>query len=102
MEGMTMQMVIEIVSQFGLPGCVLLLWWMGEKSHQRTLSAYREDTQEMRRMYESNVRLVEKYEALSTDLREVVMVNTQTFSELTDAIKHNQFCPIVRKEGGTY
>jgi hypothetical protein len=29
-----------------------------------------------------------------------VMINTETFSKLTEAIKHNQFCPIVRKEGG--
>jgi hypothetical protein len=52
-------------------------------------------------MYESNVRLVEKYEKIATDLNTVVMVNTETFSKLTEAIEHNQFCPIVREKGGT-
>jgi len=64
------------------------------------LARYKEDMAEMRRMYESNVKLVEETQMLAKDLKDVVMVNTQTFSQLTDAIKHNQFCPIVRKEGG--
>lgn len=53
------------------------------------------------KMYESNVRLVEKYESIAMDLKDVVMVNTNTFATLTESIKHNQFCPIVRKDGGT-
>lgn len=51
-------------------------------------------------MYKSNASLCKDYEKLATDLKDVVMINTQTFSELAEAIKHNQFCPIVRKEGG--
>ncbi len=51
-------------------------------------------------MYESNVKLVEQYEKVSKDLKDVVMVNTSTFSKLTEAIKGNQFCPIVREKGG--
>lgn len=57
--------------------------------------------EEVVRMYESNVKLVEQYENTSRDMKDVVMVNTQTFSTLTDAIRHNQFCPIVRRDGGT-
>ena len=52
-------------------------------------------------MYEQNVQLVENYESVASDLKDVVMVNTQTFSTLTKAIETNQFCPIVREKGGT-
>lgn len=47
-------------------------------------------------MYESNVRLVEKYEAVAKDLRDVVIMNTQGWQKATDAIDKNQFCPVVR------
>lgn len=65
------------------------------------LNQYKADMSEMRRMYENNVILVKEYQRLAGDLREVVMINTQTFSTLTEAISHNQFCPIVREKGGT-
>lgn len=63
-------------------------------------AGYRKRFEAVVDMYESNVRLVEKYEKIASDLKDVVMVNTSTFATLTEAIKHNQFCPIVRKEGG--
>lgn len=62
---------------------------------------YRRRFEDVVRMYESNIRLVDKYEKIATDLKDVVMINTSTFSKLTDAIEHNQFCPIVREKGGT-
>jgi len=63
--------------------------------------ASRKRFEEMARMYESNVKLVKAYEDLAKDLKDVVILNTQTFSELTSAIRDNQFCPMVRREGGT-
>nr|BDD47312.1 hypothetical protein 15 [bacterium] len=53
------------------------------------------------KMYESNVKLVDGYETLAGDLKDVIVMNAETFSALTEAIKHNQFCPIVREKGGT-
>jgi len=50
------------------------------------------------KMYESNVRLVEGYESISVDLREVVIMNTQAMTRACDAINQNQFCPMVRIE----
>lgn len=52
-------------------------------------------------MYESNVKLVEQYEKVASDLKDVVMMNTNALSTLSGAIEHNQFCPIVRDKGGT-
>lgn len=52
-------------------------------------------------MYEKNVELVHDYHDLAKNLRDVVMINTQTFTTLSEAIKSNQFCPVVREKGGT-
>ena len=49
-------------------------------------------------MYESNVRLVEKYENLAGDLKEVIIMNTQAITRLDDGMRGNQFCPMVRLE----
>lgn len=49
-------------------------------------------------MYEANVRLVEKYEAVAKDLRDVVIMNTQAWQKAADGIEKNQFCPAVRGE----
>ena len=38
------------------------------------------------RMYENNVDLVKKYEDVASDLREVVIMNTQTITRLVDRI----------------
>lgn len=50
------------------------------------------------RMYENNVKLVEDYEALSKDLKEIIIMNTQAVTKLNDGIEQNQFCPMVRLE----
>jgi len=50
------------------------------------------------RMYENNVKLVEDYEALSKDLKEVVIMNTRAVTKLNDGIEQNRFCPAVRLE----
>ena len=46
----------------------------------------------------SNVRLVEKYETIATDLKDVVIMNTQAMTKICDDIEKNQFCPMVRLE----
>lgn len=101
--------LIEMFSQFGLAGVILVIWYRSDRSRERTLNKYREDMlnilhehgkymEETRRMYEDNVKLVRGYQALATDLKDVVLLNTQSFTHLGDAITHNQFCPMVRLE----
>ena len=53
------------------------------------------------KMYESNVKLVEDNEDLASDLKEVVIMNTQAMTHLGDLIKQNQFCPAQRVEKKT-
>jgi len=47
-------------------------------------------------MYENNVKLVEDYSKLATDLHDVVIMNTQAMTRLVDSIKTNQYCPSIR------
>ncbi|MDF1592604.1 MAG: hypothetical protein P1P89_13900 [Desulfobacterales bacterium] len=49
-----------------------------------------------RRKYESNVRLVEDYNSIAGDLKDVVMLNTQTLTTLIADVRTNQYCPQVR------
>lgn len=49
-------------------------------------------------MYDNNVTLVENYQDISRDFKEMLIMNTQATQKMTDAIKTNQFCPMVRLE----
>ena len=60
------------------------------------LAAYQADMMAQRQMYENNVILVKAYEALSKDLREIVMLNTSQFQVLSYNVENNIFCPLNR------
>jgi len=49
-------------------------------------------------MYEKNVSLVEKYEKVASDLKDVIILHTQTTTTLIGDIRTNQYCPAVRLE----
>ena len=101
--------MIEIGAQLGLTGLVLVLWFLTDRSKTKMMEIYRTDMGqilaqyeadmvELRHMYESNVRLVKAYEDVAKDLREVVILNTQAMTRLSDDVRSNQFCPHVRLE----
>lgn len=108
---------------------VLVIWWIDRrdiakilkqneeniarvlKQNQEQMGVYREDTQKILKqfedslktvvqMYRDNVELVKNYQTVTGDFREVVVLNTQISANLNNAIIHNMFCPIVRKEMG--
>ena len=80
MESITIASVLEILSQFGMLGVLVFIWWYDQKTiaktiakyqeyiaevmakHQedlqKVLDKYRDDMAEIRRMYENNVSLV--------------------------------------------
>ncbi|MCE5336961.1 MAG: hypothetical protein LLG06_20470 [Desulfobacteraceae bacterium] len=112
-EHLTPDILTQFVSNFGIPGIIFVVWYFSEKSHEKTLLSYREDTlqqqkrfeeglAEVRRMYENNVRLVEAYQELSSDLQNVVILNTQAITQLSGEVRTNQYCPPVRakRSGG--
>jgi len=98
MDNISIQTIIDFVSKFGLTGAVIVMWWISDKSHQRTLAAYRDDMTELRQMYKNNVHLVEAHEALSKDLKEIIVMNTEIMTQLVESIRTNQYCPGVRLE----
>jgi len=64
--------------------------------------------EEVVRMYENNADLVRDYadtctrmERLYGETISVISLNTQAQSNLLNAVKNNQFCPIVRGKAGT-
>lgn len=99
--------ILKVVSVFGLPGLVLVLWYLSDKSHERTLRQYRQDVieqrkvyedglREVREMYEHNVLLVQNYEALAGDQKDVLILITQAITRVADDVNRNQYCPMVR------
>ena len=70
---------------------VLFLMIIGPWVMSLTIAeGYRRRFEQVVRMYESNVRLVEKYECLAADLKDVVMMNTEASTHLVDIIKINK------------
>lgn len=77
-----------------------------QKEMRVVLEQYRQDVTEIKRLYESNVRLVDdsnqafqRLEIIYGEAISVISLNTQTQTHLADQIKNNQFCPMVRKAG---
>ncbi|SPD73801.1 conserved hypothetical protein [uncultured Desulfobacterium sp.] len=62
-----------------------------DRNHERRHAA-------QRKMYENNVVLLEQTQSIAKDLKEIVIMNTQTSQKLTDSVEKNQFCPMVRLE----
>ena len=98
MEGLSLSVLLEIFKSFGFAGIVVVIWWIDSKNIRKILESYREDTRAAEQRYEYNVRLVKHYEDLATDLKDVVMMNTQAMTQNYQAIKTNQYCPQVRLE----
>lgn len=119
MEGLH-GLLISTVTNFGVPGIIFVIWYFSEKSHERTLLAYREDTvqnmaahqqhlaemrrqyeqgmSEIRTMYENNVDLVKRYASMASDLKELVVHNTQVMTKLCEEVCSNQYCPLQRND----
>lgn len=127
MELLTLENLQTFATTAGPFGLLLFMWWhdmramrkliadaqTAESEHvaQTVETAHRHKDEmknvllqhkawmdEVRQMYEKNVRLVEDYQRLATDLRDVVLMNTSTAQRLIDAIEKNQFCPVLRVE----
>ncbi len=88
--------VLKILADFGTIGIVIFLWWQDSKRYDAILKEYKKDMDEQRTMYEKNVSLVKDYNSVAADLREVVIMSTQTMTRLSDDIRQNQYCPMVR------
>jgi hypothetical protein len=106
-DKITTAMMISSLEKFGLPGIILVFWYVSNRGYQRTseqnqrnMERYHDDVIEMKQMYENNVRLVEKYVTLSGDLKDVLILNTQALTEVCTDIRNNVFCPMTREKMG--
>ena len=115
MEAITLTWGVVIMQVLGLPGLIFIIWHIDNKRFQRQeemrkeemhaiLDQYRQDVSEIKRLYESNSRLVrrsceafDRLEIIYSETISVVSLNTQTQTHLADQIKNNQFCPMARK-----
>jgi hypothetical protein len=91
---------LEVLRFLGLPGLIVLMWYVDRRDMARVLIQYKDDMKEVRTMYENNARLVKHYEDLAGQLKDVVTLNTQHMQSLTEAVRNNQFCPMLRKKTG--
>jgi hypothetical protein len=99
--------VIKLIELFGPLGFIVLIWYIDTRNFQKLieerrietnaiLKAYRDDVNAVKEMYRSNVKLVESYEGLCKDLHDLVVLNVDKFSTLTEKIDQNEFCPLQR------
>ncbi len=118
MESLSLTAGVVIMQVLGLPGLIFIIWYFDNKRFQRQeearkkemqmiLNQYREDVSEIKRLYESNARLVEnttlafkRLEKIYGETVSVISLNTQTQTHLVDAIENNRFCPAVREAAG--
>jgi hypothetical protein len=107
MDLLSLDGLIKLVSGFGLPGAILVIWFLSDRNHSKTLAAYREDTLKMhqsgreslaavKQMYENNAVLVKAYQNISGGFQDLVVESTKTLTKVCDAIDRNQYCPMVR------
>ena len=60
------------------------------------LSEHKEYMVEQRRMYDNNVILVNQYEAMAKDQKDIIIMNTQSLTRVHDDINQNRYCPYQR------
>ena len=49
-------------------------------------------------MYKDNVELVKNYERVSEGLQDILILTTQTMTQVLSSVTNNLFCPLMRKD----
>lgn len=87
MESFSLTVLVEILKGFGPFGVVVIMWWLDGRNMRKILEQYKADMVEMRQMYKNNVHLVEAYEQLSCELKDIIIMNTTAQTTLTEVIR---------------
>jgi hypothetical protein len=112
MDSLNVTGLITAFTAFGPVGLIAMIWYFDMRALRKQhdahkeevssiLASYKEDMAEVRRMYENNVKLVQGYEGLAKDLKDIVILNTQKMTHVSDQIDQNQYCPMQRVEKKT-
>jgi hypothetical protein len=110
--------LVKLVTEVGPIGLVIFFWWYDNRriwivfeQHKKDieitrtqladrttviLEQYRGDMLEQREMYRANASLCREYSNLASDLRNIVSLNIQAMTRVDDAVRQNQYCPMVR------
>ena len=121
LEGIPIGFIAAAMGLYGLNGLVPIFWYVDHRRMQRkdeedrkeyaqlrethdkelrmVLEQYKDDVRKVAGFYESNVELVKKYEKLSAELMETIRLNIQVMTQLSDNIRNNLYCPLVREKG---
>jgi hypothetical protein len=78
--------IIKMILDLGPIGVVLILGYFAKQQIDKTLSQYRDDMLEQRKMYEANVDLVKRTLSMADDLKDIIMLNTQAMTKLVERI----------------
>jgi len=78
--------IIKMILDLGPIGVVLILGYFAKQQIDKTLSQYRDDMLEQRKMYESNVELVKRTLSMADDLKDIIVMNTQAMTKLVERI----------------
>jgi hypothetical protein len=82
--------LLKTLSEFGTIGLILFLWWYDQRCIRQILAQYKQDMDEQRKMYESNVSLCRSFADLSGDLKSIIVLNTQTLTRMCDRLEKNR------------
>lgn len=94
----TIDLLMKFAPVWGPASIVVFLWYMSDRSNQKALNTYREDTlaqgrahekalAEVKQMYLNNVELVKNYQKIAEGLQGLIVLNTQTITRLCDRVE---------------
>lgn len=96
MDSISIGGVVKVLADFGTVGLIIYLWWADNRRIWKVMDQYKADMAEQRKMYEANASLCRDFASVTKDLRDIVTLNVQKMTEVDDAVRQNQFCPLVR------
>lgn len=108
-EVMSFSQLTALFKDYGPFGIVVVMWFFDLRQMRKMASSYRDDVKdilsehkkymtEIRQMYENNVVLVDNYESMAKDQKDIIIMNTQSLTQLHDDVHQNQYCPYQRVE----
>ncbi len=98
---LTVPNLLSLLNVLGLPGLIVWIWYVDQKKineilaqNAACLSQYKTDMTEMRKMYESNVVIIKRYNEVTDNYTAMAFKFTETITKLTILIENNMYCPL--------
>ncbi len=81
-----------ILIMCGPYGLILFMWWKDGRRYSDLLRQYKKDVDAAIIRYDNNILLVEKYDKLAGDLKEIIMLNTEAVTRQNEALNQKRYC----------